>query len=948
MYEKRDALRHGAMALAIAMASGLSGCGGGSNVKPSTPPPATAPPPAPAPAPAPAPQPALDAHLTLIHARQAHQAGYSGDGVVIGVVDTGINTQHPALQGRVLHSKTYLDCTVNNCDKNDVVGHGTMVAEVAAGKTFGSWPGGVAPDADLESVRIIQDKEPEDDGSGHGNKVEAADAAFFRDYLNPYLASRNVDIVNNSWGGLYFDPAKVQAVADAFGDAYRPLVTTHDALVVFAAGNSSFANPSDLASLPEWEPDLERGWLVAVALDSLHPTKLADYSNQCGRTADYCLAAPGNVVVPGPYEGYQDDAGWNEYVVKGTSFAAPEVSGAAALVWQAFPYFDNDMVRQTLLSTATDLGQPGVDSTFGWGALDVGKAVKGPAQFAWGDVTADFDTITSTWSNDISGAGGLVKDGTGTLVLTGHDIYTGGTLIKHGVLRAKSLVGTVTVGAGGKLDGLGIVDALHNEGIVSVHGHDTQVASYVQESTGTLAISLGARLVANGTAELHGGTLEVTGAEPGYTASTRSVVLKAGASLTGSFGQLVKDQGVVFLSNTIHYDYPNGEVWLDTTGLNVTVAAQGSGVHYTRASMESAERVQGAFEGLNASIASGTLDTVSDDFVRNAGAFQHSPSLRAAQASLKSLSGQLHAASAGMTLRNIDATGRALADRLEKLAASSDRHHVWTRTLKLDGSMARAGYADVDYRLDGWLVGDDVRVGRHALAGFAFSQSRGMTRLASRFDRNHSRNVSGMFYAAWAGRRWYAHGRVGMGSYHQNMSRTLLLGRSYQGVWTDYDGHYNVVRGESGMHFGVGGNLRLTPFAALEYDRVARQDFVEHGAGGFGLRADNQVVSRWQSGVGVKLASAWQFSGGRSLSLDARAEWRRTLSASGAVFDASFVGFEQWRTLSGVGLSRRSAVFGVDLAARPSAHSRFKLGGEYLIGDRGHATVASVSFAFAF
>src|SRR5699024_6987673 len=49
MYEKRDALRHGAMALAIAMALGLSGCGGGSNVKPSTPPPpATAPPPAPA------------------------------------------------------------------------------------------------------------------------------------------------------------------------------------------------------------------------------------------------------------------------------------------------------------------------------------------------------------------------------------------------------------------------------------------------------------------------------------------------------------------------------------------------------------------------------------------------------------------------------------------------------------------------------------------------------------------------------------------------------------------------------------------------------------------------------------------------------------------------------------------------------------------------------------
>src|SRR5699024_5053525 len=106
-------------------------------------------------------------------------------------------------------------------------------------------------------------------------------------------------------------------------------------------------------------------------------------------------------------------------------------------------------------------------------------------------------------------------------------------------------------------------------------------------------------------------------------------------------------------------------------------------------------RVQGAFEGLNASIASGTLDTVSDEFVQNAGAFQRAPSLRAAQASLKSLSGQLHAASAGMTLRSIDATGRALADRLENFAAASDGHRVWTRALKLDGSMVRAGYADV-------------------------------------------------------------------------------------------------------------------------------------------------------------------------------------------------------------------------------------------------------------
>lgn len=144
------------------------------------------------------------------------------------------------------------------------------------------------------------------------------------------------------------------------------------------------------------------------------------------------------------------------------------------------------------------------------------------------------------------------------------------------------------------------------------------------------------------------------------------------------------------------------------------------------------------------------------------------------------------------------------------------------------------------------------------------------------------------------------------------------------------------------------GLARLTPFVDLEYDRVTRDGFAEQGAGGFGLKAGDQVLSRWQSGLGLKLARQWQFAGGRSLGLDARAQWRRTLSASGAAFDASFVGLDEWRPLTGVGLSRRSAVFGLDLDARPSANTHVKLGYEYLTGDRGRGGVASAHFSLAF
>src|SRR5699024_7683862 len=150
-----------------------------------------------------------------------------------------------------------------------------------------------------------------------------------------------------------------------------------------------------------------------------------------------------------------------------------------------------------------------------------------------------------------------------------------------------------------------------------------------------------------------------------------------------------------------------------------------------------------------------------------------------------------------MTLQAIDVTGRAFSNRIDRLMAGGVEHGMWVSDLKQDGGMARAGYASVDYRLDGWLVGSDVQLGPGTFAGFAMSQSNGVERRTGRFDRDDSRDTAGMGYLAWAGNRWYAHGRVGLGHYQQRINRMLLLGTQYQGVWTDYRGHYNVAHGES-------------------------------------------------------------------------------------------------------------------------------------------------------
>ena len=913
----------------------LSACGGGGNGVVRAP--AIAPPPPP-PAPT-TPQPPIDAQLSLTNTYAAHAAGYTGAGVTIGIVDSGIMRSNPTVSGRVLQEFIDVDSSTNNTSIDDVVGHGTWVSEIAAGAPFAKFPGGIAPGANLVSARIISDDAPSDSGQPPA-RITATDAQFFQQ-VNQQLIGAGVMVQNNSWGGLTWDTTD-PSVNQAFDNAYSAFVNQQGGLVVFAAGNGSGAQPSTFAQLPNFAPDLARGWLTVVALDSNDPTHLASYSNICGAAKEFCLAAPGGVIVLDK-DATASTADPDYYIVQGTSLAAPMVTGAAALVWQAFPYFDNDLVRQTLLGTADPLGGSQPNPTFGYGALNVGKAVQGPAQFNWGDVSVSFDGLTSTWSNDISGAGGLIKNGTGTLILTGNDSYAGDTQVLGGTLQATTaLPGDVTIGSAGTLDNVpGVNGSLANSGTVTVRSGTTEVTgNYTQTGTGTLSVNLGTLLSVTGTAQIDG-TLNVLGAVSGYVTNSHEDVLTAFGGLTGTFGQLTTSPGV-FLNTTIQYT--SDSVWLDTTSLSITQAAQAMSIT-DPASSAAAARVQRGFDTLDSKIAAS--ETIAPGLLQGAGAIQRAATPASARATLQSLSGQLHAASAAMLFDGIAATSDALSGHFDDLLDGRAKFGTWYGDLGWQGDLQRGGYAGASFRSNGSLVGADFRVGVHGVLGYAVGASRGYGQLDASWDHNRTWTDHATLYGGVANGAWYAKAQAGGGWFHEDMQRLLLLGGLVAPVGSEVSGRYFTGSLEGGHQFHIG-TARITPFVDVRYQRIEQGAFAEQGGYGFGLAANARTVGRLQTGAGIRAQRAWQLADGMLMEFDGSASWRRGVRQYGEAFEASFTGFDDWTPMQGIGLSRDESVLRAGLSLWPTRTFALRLGYAREQGERQRANSVMLQGALGF
>ncbi len=298
-------------------------------------------------------QPALDHSVPQIGAPTAWAAGYTGAGVSVAVLDTGIDATHPDLTGKVVAEQNFSA----DPDPSDTVGHGTHVASIIAGTgaASGGLYRGVAPDATLYDGKVCESFGCEESAILAGMQWAAAD--------------NHARVVNVSLGGG--DTPDI----DPLEAAVNSLTATYGTLFVIAAGN---AGPDDGTV---GSPGSADAALTVGAVD--RDDQLAYFSSRGPRVGDDAMkpdiTAPGVDIVAARGAGTQlgEPVGDSYVRLSGTSMATPHVVGSAALLAQQHPQWTAGQLKADLMASAKP--NPTVTGyQQGAGRVDVARAITEP------------------------------------------------------------------------------------------------------------------------------------------------------------------------------------------------------------------------------------------------------------------------------------------------------------------------------------------------------------------------------------------------------------------------------------------------------------------------------------------------------------------------------------------------------------------------------------------
>lgn len=291
-------------------------------------------------------------NIDRVRAPELWRRGFSGDGAVVAIVDTGVDARHPDLAaGYRGGENSWFDATGQHATPRDVSGHGTQVAGLAVGGDAGGTSVGVAPRARWIAARIFNDT---------GDSSESTVHLAFQWLLDPDGDPETddaPDVVNNSWS---------VGDAGACNSMFQPdidALLAADISVVFAGAN--YGPGPDTSASPANNAHVVSTGAIAES------EAIAVYSSRGPSACDGALFP--RIVAPGDDVLTTDlSFGGNPFytLVSGTSFAAAHVTGVVALLRGAAPTATAESVDAALARSARDLGTPGPDNAYGNGLVD--------------------------------------------------------------------------------------------------------------------------------------------------------------------------------------------------------------------------------------------------------------------------------------------------------------------------------------------------------------------------------------------------------------------------------------------------------------------------------------------------------------------------------------------------------------------------------------------------
>ena len=934
---------------------------------------------------------------------------FSGPNKVINLVTSGIREYtDPYIPVKAGDAFRYDGSPTIDSD-GEYGAHGTHVAGIAAGSRDGGPMHGVAFGAQIISADN-GDPGPEDgiirgnDGAVYKAGWDALIASGARIINNSWgigITDRfDLGGRNPAYPHFTVQDAQLQfneispLLGTKPGGAYDGAIAAARSgiVTIFAAGNDyNLNNPDAIAGLGYFVPDIAPNWVTVAALqknpdlNSPNPYTISTFSSRCGYTASFCVSAPGSKIYSSIISGTNADnltTGYTNY--NGTSMAAPHVAGSMAVLMERFPYMTGAQVASVLRTTATDLGAPGVDSLYGWGMINLRKGIDGPAmlvteqdipeefriQGAYGSsqfvadlpgigaiidkgkpterVCNDVHCGLDTWRNDISGHGGLTKQGIGTLVLTGANTYAGPTLVNQGRLAINgSLLSAVTVNDSGILGGNGRIGALTaKRGGTVAPGNSIgtlQVAGDVTFEPGsTYAVELSPtrsdQIVAGGKAVIDGATVSLslensptllTPSEVKSLLGNQYNILQAAGGIEGRFGAVLPDY--LFIGGTLDYSANGIQLAVERNAASFASVGQTPNQRAVAAAAEQLGAGNSLYETLLLS-----------------------PTAAVAQQAFQQLSGEVHPAIGTLLINDSrylrDAVGERLRERdlFNSAAPTDDRSNAWVKVLgawgKSDGGHDNASS---NSSIGGLLAGVDGLITEDTRLGFVTGYSDSSLSMG---DGTHSSaSVDSYHLGAYLGHEIDAL-RLSVGgaySWHRiDVKRDLQLGDVSGKQKSKRDATTAQLFTEAAYRLELQ-PLALEPFANLAYVHLNSDSFTEKGDAA-ALKGGEDNRDAVLSTLGLRASKAIALSDQQQLELTGTLGWQHNLSNTRSEDHLAFANGNTAFSVQSVSLDRNAAVVGARAGLAVAQDVRVSLDYNGLLGssEKDHGVGLTLDWQF--